>query len=227
MPIPQFSDKLLATPLFQGMGKADLQDIMGNTKFSFAKYGEGDIITKADTPCRRLIFLLSGTISATTVSANHSYWVTEKLSAPLQLEPERLFGHNMTFTATRRAVTQCNTMSLSKMETVDLYNTYEVFRINLLNVFTTKLQRAEDSLWTSHLSSLRMRITLFITRHSTYPAGEKILGITMNTLALELGESRRKISDELRHMQGEGLVRLSRGVIAVPALEALYGNIRQ
>ncbi len=224
MPSFQFSDQLLATPLFQGMSNSDLRDIMGNTKFSFAKYGEGDIITKADTPCQRLIFLLSGTISSTMVSANRSYSVTEKLSAPLQLEPERLFGHNMTFTATRRAVTQCNTMSLSKAETVDLYNSYEVFRINLLNVFTTRLQRAEDRLWAASYSSLRMRITLFISRHCTYPAGEKILRITMNTLALELNESRRNISDELNRMQGEGLVQLSRGEIVVPALEALYGN---
>ncbi len=224
MPAFQFSDQLLATSLFQGMSRSDLRDIMGNTKFAFAKYNEGEIITKADTPCRKLVFLLSGTISSTMTSASHSYSVTESLSAPLQLEPERLFGHRMVYAATRRAITPCNTMSLSKEEAVNLYNTYEVFRINLLNVFAARLQRMEDRAWTAPAADLRMRITLFITRHSTYPAGEKILKITMNTLALELNESRTNISLELNRMQEEGLLQLSRSRIHVPALEALYGN---
>lgn len=222
MPKFQITEKLLSTPTFQGISKSDLHVIVGHTKFGFGKHNRGELIAKADEPCTSMIFLLDGTVTATTISADHSYSVTENLTAPIQIQPERLFGLHQRYTSTFRAKTACNTLSLQKSEVTALYNTYEVFRINLINLFAAGLQKADDRLWVSGHLSLRMRIARFITCRCQRPAGEKTIKIKMRDLAEEVNDTRLNVSVELNKLQNEKLVKLSRGNIHIPALEHLY-----
>lgn len=224
MPILKFqiTQKLLSTPLFLGLSRSDLKEIVGNTKFGFDKYKRGEIIANVNDSCYSMLFLLDGKIEVTTTSADHSYSITELISAPLQIQPERLFGLHQVYTSTFTAKTVCNTMKLHKTEVINLYNNYQVFRINLLNNLATSVQKAEDRNWMSTRNSLRMRIVHFVTRHCLRPAGEKTIKIKMNCLAEELNDSRINISKELNKMQTERLISLSRGVIHIPALEHLY-----
>ena len=195
-----FTDKLLATPLFQGLSKSDLNEIVGNTKFSFSKYEAGKTIVRAESYCNELMFLLN---------------------APLQVQPQRMFGLNQNYTSTYKAYTRCNFMRLSKAEVMKLYTNYEVFRINLINLFATAIQRYEHKVWALPGKTLRDRIISFMVVHSIHPAGEKKIKIKMTTLAHELNESRLNISIELNKLQDDGLISLSRGMIIVPALELL------
>ena len=219
MPSFQFIEKLLETPLFQGLSKADLHEIVGRTKFGFSKYDADRIVVRADGYCSELLFLLNGTIDISVDSADHAFTVTERLSAPLQIQPHRLFGLNQHYTATVRTFTPCNFMTLSKSEVMKLHANYDIFRINLTNLLATSVQRYENRLFATPGDSLRARIVRFFTMHSTHPAGEKIIKIKMNTLAHELNDSRLNVSIELNKLQSEGLIALSRGLIRIPALE--------
>ncbi len=224
MPSFQIIDKLLETPVFQGISKSDLHEIVGKTKFGFAKYEEGKTIVRADSYCSEMLFLLSGTIEIIADSADHSYSVSEYCTAPLQIQPQRLFGLRQRYTSTYKAKTPCSLMILSKAEVVRLYNNYEVFRINLLNQLASDYQKLIDRLWTSAGNTLRTRIIHFFLVHSYRPAGEKFFKIKMNTLAAELNDSRLNISIELNNMQDEGLIKLSRGMIHIKALELLLSR---
>jgi CRP-like cAMP-binding protein len=222
MPRFKITNKLLNTPLFQGISKSDLHNILGHTKFDFGKYNCGNPIVKANDPCTSMIFLLDGIITVLTISTDHSYKVSENISAPLQLQPERLFGLHQRYTSSFYAKTICNTMSLQKSEVIALYNNYEVFRINLINQLAAGIQKSDDRNWASGHLSLRMRIARFFTYHCLRPAGEKTFKIKMDDLAKELNDSRLNISIELNKLQDENLVELSRGQIHIPALEHLY-----
>jgi CRP-like cAMP-binding protein len=222
MPDFQFTEKLLNTPLFQGISKSDLHTIVGYTKFGFGKHRPGEVIVKANEPCTGLIFLLNGTVEATTKASDNSYEVTEHLGAPMQIQPERLFGLHQTYTSTFRAQTVCNTLSLMKSEVTRLCNNYEVFRINIINLLSSGMQKAEERSWLAGRIPLRMRIIRFFTLHCLRPAGEKTVKIRMNDLAGEVNDSRLNISRELNKLQSENLIRLSRGTIHIPALERLY-----
>lgn len=216
-----FTDKLLATPLFQGLSKSDLNEIVGNTKFSFSKYEAGKTIVRAESYCNDLMFLLNGSVEVSTDAADHSFTFTEILNAPLQVQPQRMFGLNQNYTSTYKAYTRCNFMRLSKTEVMKLYTNYEVFRINLINLFATAIHRYEHKVWALPGKTLRDRIISFMVVHSIHPAGEKKIKIKMTTLAHELNESRLNISIELNKLQDDGLISLSRGMIIVPALELL------
>lgn len=216
------SPKLLSIPLFQGISQSDMTEIMGYTRFDFEKFEKGRTIIKQGESCERLVFLLNGTVEAVTTSSDNAIIVHEYINAPLQFQPERLFGLNQHYTSTFRAHTLCHTMKLSKAEVTKIYNNYEVFRINLLNILSTRLQRVEDRQRLSNKMTLRLRILRFFTTHCLYPAGEKIFKLKMTDLASELNDSRLNISIELNRLQDEGLIKLSRTKIHIPALEHLF-----
>jgi len=219
MPSFQIIDKLLETPLFQGISKTDLHEIVGKTKFGFIKYEAGKVIVRADSYCNEIQFLLNGTLEMITDSMDHSYTMTEYLSAPHQIQLQRLFGIRQRYTSTFKAKTPCNLMTLSKTEVVKLYNTYEVFRINIVNQLATDYQKLADRQFAVQGETLRSRIIHFFLSHSLVPSGEKFLKIKMNTLAEELNDSRLNVSIELNKLQKEGLIELSRGMIHILAME--------
>ncbi len=222
MPNFQLAEKLLNTPLFQGISKSDLHSIVGQTKFDFGKYRPQEVIVKANTPCTSMIFLLDGTLVATSKATDNSYTIKESISAPMQIQPERLFGMHQTYTSSFNARTTCNTLSLTKSEVNILCDKYDVFRINLINLLAAGIQKAEDRNWLSGHIPLRMRIIRFFTLHCLRPAGEKSIKIRMTDLAEEVNDSRLNISVELNKLQNENLIFLTRGMIHIPALERLY-----
>ncbi len=221
MPSFQLSEQLLCTPLFQGISKGDLQDIVGNTKFGFYKFDKARVIAKAGQPCKELLFLLNGDIEMITSSVDESYTVTEYLSAPFHMQAERLFGLNQTHSSTIRASTPCNIMSLSKTEVINLYNNYEVFRINLLNILSTCIQKKHIHNWASAPVNLEERIKRFLVNHCNQLFGKKVFKMKMTDLAQHLNDSRINVSAALNKLEAQSLLILSRGAITIPEIRKL------
>ena len=92
-------DRLLQFTLFQGMSLADLMQVAGHTKFGFSKLVSGKRLVREGDPCTHLIFLTSGTLRVDTLSDDYTCRVSETVSAPYIIQPERIFGINR---ATRR-----------------------------------------------------------------------------------------------------------------------------
>lgn len=218
----QLYDHLLETQLFQGMSRGDLEGVIGYTKFGFSRYTEGNTIIREGDRCEQLCFLLQGDMEVTTSASDHSYSVTETIRAPYLIQPERLFGLQQIFTSTYKAKTTCNFMTLSKTEVTTLLDNYLVFRINLLNLLASRLQKANDNTWLSLNMSLKTKLCTFFLRHCLYPAGEKTVKIKMTHLADIVGTSRLNVSKELNAMQQQGLLTLSREKIKIHAIEHLF-----
>ncbi len=216
--------ELLSTPLFQGMTLNDTQAIVDEMRINVVEHSKGNVLAHADSPCQRLIIILQGQVQATTNAFDSSFSLAETLAAPLPLEPEHLFGRRLLYGSTYRAATPCTSISLSKKDFLYLYNNYDIFRLNLLNLFAAKLQRMAQTLWMPTAKTTCLRIMQFILHHCSYPAGEKHFKITMNTLAQALNTSRRDVSETLNSLEQEGLVVLSRGAVHIPAIEELYNK---
>ena len=194
-------DSLLSLPLFLGMTCYDFQNVAGKTRFDFQKLEAGETIVEEGTSCTRLYYLISGDIKVITQADDYGYQVEEDISAPESFQLERLFGLTQRFTHTYVAKNNCSIMSVSKQEIMKLSDEYEIFRINLLNLVCTQSQKNN--------------------RHSVRPAGEKIFHIKMTRLAEEMNVKRIYVSKALNELQSEGLIRLERGRIYIPALENL------
>lgn len=204
------------------MSQSELLQLAGNTRFGFMKLPAGRLILREDEDCRQLFFLISGQISIESRSNDHAYLMSEWLSAPWLIQPERLFGAAPRHTQTVRTHTEVHLITLSKDEVLRLLDDFLIFRLNLLNLLSTQSQRLSRYPWRRMPLTLEERITRFLTDHAVYPAGRKELHILMSQLADEMGETRLNVSRTLNDLQRRGLVELHRGRIVVPMLEHLF-----
>ena len=214
-------DRLLQFTLFQGMSHADLMQVAGHTKFNFSKLAAGKKLVREGDDCHHLVFVTNGTLRAETVSDDHSCRVTESISAPYILQPERLFGITQRYSSSFTAETPCSLISIDKQEVLLLLETQLVFRLNMLNLLAAESQRLRHHAWRTAPRTLPERITRFFFSRCLYPAGPKTFHILMQQMAKELNDSRLDISVALNKMQAEGLLTLHRGRIEIPMLERL------
>ena len=197
-------DTLLQLPLFQGLCKNDFTNIIGKVKLHFRKYNADDIIVEQGAPCTQLIFLLNGEIISQTTDNRHSYALFETFGSPFVIEPYSLFGMQTNYTATYKARTDIN-----------------IVTIDYLNILSNRAQVAYEKLWNSHIGNTEEKILNFLVLRSMKPEGKKILKIKMEDLASLIDETRINVSKVLNDLQEQGLVQLSRKEISIPALEKL------
>ena len=217
-------DMLLRLPLFQGMSKTELAEIVGHTKFEFIRFAEDSTIAKEGSVCQNLFFLIKGSMKSTMLCDNHSYRVEEYWNAPNMLQLECLFGLTQRYTMDFTAISHCDIMAISKTEVIRLNDTYEIFRTNLLNIISTHAQRLNHRPWRPTPNSLHDKLIRFITDHCRRPAGAKAFHIRMEDLSKAIGESRLNVSRELHAMEQQGLIGLGRERINIPALEELLNT---
>lgn len=217
----QIYEKLLQFSLFQGMSRDDLELVAGHTRFGFTKIAQGKIVFKEGAVCSHLYLLVNGNIRTVSSSDDHSITVEEEMQAPFVLQPEAIYGYNQRYTQTFVAQTDASFITIDKDEVGRLSEDFLVFRLNLLNIYATQVQKMQRQPWRQCPKTLRERIIRFFVLHCSYPAGPKTFYILMNQLAEELNDSRLNISRELNSMQYDRLLVLHRGRIEIPSLERL------
>lgn len=214
-------DTLLQLPLFQGLCKNDITNIIGKVKLHFRKYNADEIVVEQGALCQQLIFLLNGELISQATDKQHLYSLYEVVEGPAVLEPYSLFGMQTHYTATYRARNEANVVSIDKSFVLSELNHYEIFRLNYLNILSNRSQVAHDKLWNSRIGNIQSKITNFIVLRSMKPEGEKVLKIKMEDLATLIDETRINVSRTLNYMQMKGLVQLSRKEISIPSLDKL------
>ena len=216
MPVDgQIFNRLLILPLFQGMSRSHLQEVVAHTRLGFSQHDEGTVIVRRGDRCTLQRFLVGGSLMAESESDTGDYSMREIITAPYLLQPERLFGLTQNYTYTFTAHSHCQILEISKDEMVRLCAKFDIFRTNLLNILTTQSQRAADEAWHEPARQLPEKIKRFIMSHSLQTSGDKWLHIKMETLARHIGESRLNVSQQLRQWERDGLIHLSRNNIYV------------
>ena len=221
MAVLQIFDKLLQFPLFQGMSRDDLEIVAGHTRFGFMKLGAGKTVVKSGDSCNQLYFLINGSLKVRTYADDYGYSIEEQMVAPNILQLESIFGYYQRYTHDFIAQTDVNFITIDKEEVVRLTEDFLVFRLNILNHFSTYAQKQLRQVWNNPPKSLEGRVIRFLTQHSTYPAGHKVFNILMTRVADEVNDSRLNVSRVLNDMQHKGLITLSRGKIEITQLERL------
>lgn len=217
-------NKLISLPLFMGMSKADLEQIIATTKFDFKKANTGDIVVKDGEKSGQLLLLVDGEVETHTVSDDNSYAVIETIKAPSAIQPERTFGLTQRYSCTVRAATDAGFICINKNETLKLTDQSLIFRLNLLNTISTALQKRNHEPWKSLPQNLEQRLGRFFVAHCQHPGGHKIFKIKMARLASELNVTRLHVSQALHRMSSQGILSMSRGQIEIPSIERLTGS---
>lgn len=214
-------DKLLAFPLFQGMGTDDLERLVAKTRIGFGRLRTGETLALRGSPCDALHLLAGGELRVETRSDDGRCSLAETAHAPFTLPPDRLFGpwprHASTYTATAPS----SVISLGKDEVARLMGELPTFRINMLNAVAAARQKAQEALWTPPPRSVEEMVARFVAARCAVAGGRKELRMTMASLAAATGQSRRDVAAALHRLEAAGLAELGRGRVAVPSIGRL------
>lgn len=214
-------DMLLQLPLFQGLGKNDITDILTKVKFHFHHYPQDTYLVRQDDECKHVCFLLKGSLLAETESKNHTYTLYERIASPYMIELYSLFGLTPRYHSSYWTETEVNILTIDKQYLFNELSHYAVCQFNFANIICSRAQQQYKQIWNDPYGELRTRFIQFIRQHTLRPAGYKRLRTKMEDLALLLNDRRINISKMLNEMQDEKLINLRRKEIEIPALENL------
>lgn len=212
---------LLRLPFFQGIDRDELEAMASKIRFDFQKYDEGAWIARENDRCATLTLVMTGSVEAEAISADHSYSLRELIDAPCAIEPERIFGLRQHLARGYRATTPCNVLRLQKDDVLRLCAQSLVFELNVLNTISTSAQRAGSAFWRTPPTTIPRKIATFVAHRSLRPAGPKTLSIRLTDLGSAIGESRLNVSRSLHVLEAQGLVALARQTIIIHRLEQL------
>ncbi len=213
--------KLLRLPFFQGIDRDELEAMASKIRFDFQKYDEGAWIARENDRCATLTLVMTGSVEAEAISADHSYSLREQIDAPCAIEPERIFGLRQHLARGYRATTPCNVLRLQKDDVLRLCAQSLVFELNVLNTISISAQRAGSAFWRTPPTTIPRKIATFVAHRSLRPAGPKTLSIRLTDLGSAIGESRLNVSRSLHVLEAQGLVALARQTIIIHRLEQL------
>lgn len=213
--------KLLRLPFFQGIDRDELEAMASKIRFDFQKYDEGAWIARENDRCATLTLVMTGSVEAEAISADHSYSLRELIDAPCAIEPERIFGLRQHLARGYQATTPCNVLRLQKDDVLRLCAQSLVFELNVLNTISTSAQRAGSAFWRTPPTTIPRKIATFVAHRSLRPAGPKTLSIRLTDLGSAIGESRLNVSRSLHGLEAQGLVALARQTIIIHRLEQL------
>lgn len=214
-------DMILQLPLFQGLGKNDITEILTKVKFHFRRHPQGEYLVRQDEDCKNVSFLLNGSLLSETESKNHAYTLYERISSPYMIELYSLFGLTPRYHSSYWAETDVNILTIDKQYLFNELSNYTVCQFNFANIICSRAQQQYKQIWNDPYGELRTRFIQFIKQHSLRPAGYKLLRTKMEDLALLLNDRRINVSKMLNEMQKEGYINLRRKEIEIPALEKL------
>ncbi len=214
-------DVLLQLPLFQGLKKDDLTQILGSVKIEFRKLTEKTVIVRQGDTCRQLMYLLNGGLTCVQKNESLNYELSELLTDTQLIEPYSLFGKHTTYRATYEACTDTTMLLIDKSFILAKLFSYSIIQLNYLNILSCRCQELQIAINAQKEESVETKIKNFIKQRCIQPYGEKWMAIKMNDLATCVGETRLSVSRALNRLESNQLIQLSRGQINIRNLECL------
>lgn len=212
-------ETLLQLPLFRGMSTDELSDVLKKVPFEFRNINPGETFIVEGDSCNSFIMLISGSMVSAKSGSKEPFTMYETIDAPYLIEPYSMFGAVNRFTHSYTSKTQVTILVIEKNYMYTELKKYDIFRMNLLNIISKKVQILQADRWDITETSLRERIIMFARNLSDTNTGERHIKIRMETFARILGETRLNVSKELNSLEDQGLVILKRSEVVIPNIE--------
>lgn len=214
-------DRLLALPIFQGMTKQEIAEVLVHVRLDFVNYQAGDDIVSQEDPCKNLICIINGEASSVYHDPKGRFTFSEDLPTLRVIEPYNMFGMYQKYSRDYVFKTDGVTLSIERKVAINHILNNNIVKINMLNIVSNKYQQTERILTLMKDSTVEEKITKFILSHSSMPRGRKQLQIKMTDLADIILETRLNVSKVLNSMERRGLINLHRGYIEIPDIQEL------
>ena len=186
-------------PLFEGCNCPLLQALLDSTDSRLTQYAPGHLLALQDSPCRSLLLLCSGSLTACMTNAEGKELKIETLKAPEVLAPAFVYGSENRFPVTLKAETACAVWSLSRERFLDIMEQDAAVLRNFLRLISDRSLFLSRKLNEFALQSLSTRVLSFL----------KCNGAIQNIqdVAFIMGVARPSLSRALALLVEQGQVR--------------------
>ena len=212
---------LLQLPLFQGMSRMEVSEVVEKVKLHFLKFKAQKKIFVQGEQCDKLVFLLCGELISETTAPCGTFSLIEILDRPQMLEPYSLFGKRPSYKATYTANGDVSLLTIDKQYIYSVLDKHEVFRMNLYNMLSYKVEQLHEHIWGIAPQQLEGRLARFVRSICTIPKGQKILKIKMEDLAGLLDDTRLNVSKVLNKWEKSGIIEIRRKEYLFRTVESL------
>lgn len=153
---------LMDLPLFKGVSLNTISQVVGEAKFHFLKYPEGETIIREHEPCTHLTFVIAGSVRLTTVNANGRFAVSQTLRAPAVIAPDFLYGRVTSYPCHVMALDDVSILKISKADYAKILTTDPVFMFNYLNTLSVNAQKSVEGILSLTTGEIDERIAFWI-----------------------------------------------------------------
>lgn len=197
---------LMQLPLFQGVSRAKLLELVEKTRFHFLKYEDGETVASRSTACTHLKFLLSGSIRYEMSTYDGKVKLSQTLHAPDILAPDHLFGRSTHYPGNYYAVGSVGMMQIDKSTFMTLMQDEPIFLINLLNILSRRSQKNEECLMSMSTGDLRERLSYWILNLTSRNATQIRINARQRDLYSYFGVQRTVLLNTLAEMKQEKII---------------------
>lgn len=206
---------LMDLPLFQGVSREKLSELIEKTPFHFLKYADGEHIIASGEPCTHVKFIISGAAIVDTASNQRRVTISETMSAPAVIGPEYLFGLETRYPFKATAKGTCGVLQITKADYLTILNSDKVFIFNVLNILSRKAQKSASNLLALSSGSIAERLSFLILSLTHHGSTDIRITFKQKDLCSILGTQRSSFVSAITKMQEDGIIKFSLSEIEV------------
>lgn len=206
---------LMDLPLFQGVSREKLSELVEKTPFHFLKFANGDRIIEAGDPCTHIRFIISGEAQVETTSQMRRVTVSETMTSPSVLGPEYLFGLETNYPFRVTAKGNCGILQITKADYINILLSDKVFLFNVLNILSRKSQKSASNILAISSGSVAERLSYFVLSLTHRGAKDIKLTFKQKDLCTILGTQRSSFISAITKMKEEGILDFTMAEITI------------
>ncbi len=212
---------LLGLPLFKGVSRERLSEVIGSVKFHFLKYLPNDTIVSAGDPCTHIKFIISGSARLTIANNDSRFLVSQTLSAPDVISPECLFGSVTSYPCSGVAIEPTGILQISKADYLKILNMDQIFLFNYLNILSMNAQKATQGILAVTTGNLEERIAFWIVALTQRRGTDITLACRQCDLYSLFGVQRTSLKATLESLKERDIISYSSSEIRIKSRQSL------
>lgn len=206
---------LMGLPLFSGVTKERMLEVVGKTKFHFLKYSAGETIVLPGQTCTHLKFIISGSVKSSITNADGRFVVTQTLTAPAVIAPEYIFGRVTIYPCKVVTLETSSILQIEKSEYIKILNSDPIFLFNFLNQLSMSAQKAVDGVLAVATGNLEERIAFWIVALTQRGASDITLSCRQRDLYSLFGVQRSSFIATLDSLKERGIIDYNQNEIRI------------
>ncbi len=206
---------LMDLPLFQGVSRDKLSELIEKTPFHFLKFGDGEEIVAVGGACTHVKFIISGEVRMEIPCRNLRVRVGETLAAPNVFGHDYLFGRRTEYPYDVYSRGDCGILQISKPDFINILQSDNIFLFNILNMLSRNSQNNVEELRSLSYGSIFERFAFFVVSLTQHNAKDIRLTYKQKDLCALLGIQRSSFINAMDKMREMGVINYTLSEIEV------------